>query len=69
MSEVINDMENISKITLRGVSFEIQYFWGGDLKNLALIYGINAANSEQPCLWCKINKKQFHPVYYLIIRK
>ena len=26
---------------------------GGDLKFLATIYGINAANSLFPCIWCE----------------
>ena len=31
---------------------------GGDLQWLANITGINAANSDHPCIWCKWNKKE-----------
>ena len=29
---------------------------GGDLKWLAIMHGINAANSNQPCIWCPWNR-------------
>ena len=29
---------------------------------LAIIYGINAANSDQPCIWCTFSKKKFNNV-------
>ena len=31
----------------------IEYFLGGDWKFLALVCGIDAANSEYSCIWCK----------------
>ena len=32
---------------------------GGDMKFLAIMYGINSANSSKPCIWCKCEKKNF----------
>ena len=31
---------------------------GGDMKFLSIIYGLNASNSNQPSIWCKINIKE-----------
>jgi hypothetical protein len=30
------------------------------LKILAIIYGIDAANSDQPCIWCTYSKEKFN---------
>ena len=36
----------------------LNFFFGGDLKWISEVYGINAANSLYPCPWCtwKANK-------------
>ena len=31
----------------------IEYFLGGDLKFLAIVCGIEAANAKYACIWCK----------------
>ena len=33
--------------------YTLEYFLGGDLKFLALVCGINAANGTYSCVWCK----------------
>lgn len=64
---LIRKIESIKCIELEGVLFNIQLFFGGDMKFLLNIYGINAANSNLPCLWCKCNSLSFHLVIYFII--
>jgi len=39
-------------ITIDGKVFKLNYTQGGDLKWLANMTGINAANSYHPCVWC-----------------
>ena len=58
MKEIIIEIEEIETISINGKNFKIEKFIGGDLKFLALIYGINAANSNQPCIWCSWNKNK-----------
>lgn len=36
--------------------FILSFFLGGDLKFLAIVCGIDAANSDHACLWCKCSK-------------
>lgn len=41
-------------------TFNIQKYLCGDLKFLAIVLGINAANANQPCIWCKCDKSEFY---------
>ena len=40
--------------------FRIQYFLGGDLKFLAVSYGIESASCDHACIWCKCPKADRH---------
>ncbi len=42
-----------------GKNYPIKFCMGGDMKFLAIMYGINSANSSKPCIWCKCDKKNF----------
>ena len=33
--------------------YEVTKYLAGDMKFLAIMFGINAANSKYPCVWCK----------------
>lgn len=55
LSQLLNDIKNINEVELDGKMFKIKKCIGGDLKFLATLYGINAANSDHPCIWCKVN--------------
>ncbi len=37
---------------MRDNEYKIKKYLGDDLKSLACLYGINAANSRCPCIWC-----------------
>jgi hypothetical protein len=61
-------VDQIKFLDIQGVRFEIEFKFGGDLKFLANIYGINQANSSLPCLWCKKNKDDFHAVRFCLFK-
>lgn len=56
LTELMQMLIPINQITLDGRKFDIVHFNGGDMKNVNLLYGINAANSNHPCLQCEWNK-------------
>ena len=49
---MIEKLNQINEISLDDVSYKIVFHAGGDLKWLANCFGINAANSLYPCVWC-----------------
>ena len=55
LKELLDSIKNINEIELIGNVYQIKKCFGGDLKFLALLYGLNAANSDYPCIWCKCN--------------
>ena len=54
-------MEALQNINIMGREFQIKYTQGGDLKWLATMHGINAANSTHPCIWCNWAAKRENP--------
>jgi len=55
LKEIIEELQNFRELLINGIEYNIKYTLGGDLKWLAIVTGINAANSDQPCPWCKFN--------------
>ena len=53
LREVAKEASELQTITLNDASHTIEYFLGGDMKFLSLVCGIDAANSEYACPWCK----------------
>ncbi len=51
---------NIKSIVINNVHFKVKVKLGGDLKFVLNIYGLNAANSNYSCLWCKCDKENFY---------
>ena len=56
LKEIFNKLKCINNIEIDGKNFIVEQFQGGDMKNLAILYGINSANSNKPCIWCKWDK-------------
>ncbi len=52
MRRLISKIKRQTTITIDGKEFKLNYTQGGDLKWLANMTGINAANSNHPCVWC-----------------
>lgn len=40
-------------MTIDGITYDIEYFLGGDMKFLAIVTGIDSASSTYSCVWCK----------------
>lgn len=55
LSEALADIirEASESIKVKGREHPIEYFLGGDMKFLAIACGIEAANSNYSCVWCK----------------
>jgi len=50
---IIEEAQNLKRIEVDGVCFDIELFLGGDWKFLAMICGIDSASSTYSCIWCK----------------
>jgi hypothetical protein len=51
-------MESLKSITINDITFDIEYYLGGDWKFLAMATGIDSATSTFACIWCKCPKDQ-----------
>ena len=58
MEDIIAEAKDLEVLTIHDKVYSIQFFLGGDLKFLAAVCGIEAANSEHACIWCKCPKKE-----------
>ena len=58
LEDICTEAKDLEVITVREKVYKIQFFLGGDLKFLAVVCGIEAANSEHACIWCKCPKRQ-----------
>ena len=57
---VTHEVEQLDCIEVNGINFKLEVFLSGDWKFLALILGLDAANSNHSCLWCKCPSKERH---------
>ena len=53
LTDILKEARELQSIEYNGNTHRIEYFWGGDLKFLALVCGIEAANGTYSCVWCK----------------
>ena len=53
LSDIVNEVSTLQSIEIGGNSHPIEYFMGGDMKFLAMVCGIEAANATFSCVWCK----------------
>ena len=60
LADICREIESCSIIEFNGKLVEIEYYLTGDWKFLALVTGIDAANSRYSCLWCKCPKEDRH---------
>ena len=57
LKETLELLKDIESITIDDKIYHIKKYFAGDLKFLALVYGINSATSDYPCLWCTCNMR------------
>ena len=53
LGTISNEVHNLKTVAVDGESYELEVFLGGDWKFLSLVCGLNAANSDYSCIWCK----------------
>ena len=56
LTNVFEKLEKIRTISIKQKTIHLEHFMGADMKGLAILYGINGANSNQPCVLCEWNK-------------
>jgi hypothetical protein len=63
LAEIAKNVSNMAKInntiTIDNEVYKIKFLLGGDMKFLHTVMGLNSCNSNNPCLWCKLNKDLF----------
>ena len=60
LRDITEEIKNTTSITVNGLTFETEYFLGGDRKFLAICSGLKAANSSYSCVWCKCPNTERH---------
>ena len=60
LADLIQEVKSLSSITVDNESFPIEYFLCSDLKFLAIVCGIESANSTYPCVWCTCPSSERH---------
>ena len=53
LEDICSEGNKMKSITINDKTYEIETYLGGDLKFLALVCGIDAANCKHACIWCK----------------
>ena len=56
--DICKEGEQLKSITINDKSYEIEMYLGGDLKFLAMVCGIEAANCQHACIWWKCPASQ-----------
>lgn len=53
LEDICSEGKQLNSITIDDKSYDIETYLGGDLKFLAMVCGIDAANCEHACVWYK----------------
>ena len=65
-AELIPMLKNIETFKIDDNIFKIEFYLAGDLKFLSNVLGINAANSNFACPWCKCHKTDCSGMHWSI---
>ena len=60
VQDICEEAKDLEVISIKEKVYKIIIFWflGGDLKFLATVCGLDSANAEYACIWCKCPKIQ-----------
>ena len=58
LQDIIAEAENCEAVNIDDKVYNIEFYLGGDLKFLAIVCGIDAANADHACIWCKCPKEK-----------
>lgn len=53
LEDIVVEASELKSVEINGNEHHVEYFLGGDLKFLAIVCGIQAANSKYSCVWCE----------------
>ena len=60
LEQIKDQINELTELDIDGIKYQIEKYIGGDLKILAIIYGINQATSNCPCIWCVWDKRKLN---------
>jgi len=60
LKDIEEEIRSTQALIIDGHKFNINYFFGADMKYLAICLGLEAANAEYFCIWCKCPKGERH---------
>jgi len=60
LKDIEEEIRSTQDLIIDGHKFNINYFFGADMKYLAICLGLEAANAEYFCIWCKCPKGERH---------
>ena len=58
LKEIFELIEKVKAIKVLGKKYKLEYYLGGDYKNLLILAGMKEANAKESCIWCYANLKQ-----------
>ena len=59
LQDICAEAKDLEVVTIEDQVYRIKFYLGGDLKFLALVCGIESANAEHACVWCKCPKSKW----------
>jgi len=60
LKDIEEEIKSTQSVNIDGHEFHIKYFFGADMKCLAICLGLEAANADYSCIWCKCPKDERH---------
>jgi hypothetical protein len=64
---IMDSIRELKRYYFNGRFYEVDYFFGADMKFLLEVNGLKAANSNYPCLWCLVFVNDLHKLGYSIV--
>jgi len=57
LQDICQEVKDLEVVTIDQRVYKITFFLGGDWKFLATVTGLESANADYACIWCKCPKK------------
>ena len=54
LKEVLDELKEIKLMEINGKNYKIEMKLGSDMKCIAFLLGLNAANAKHACCWCHL---------------
>ena len=58
LEDICTEARDLEVVTVNKTVYMVERFLGGDWKFLALVCGLDAANADHACIWCKCPKSK-----------